>query len=81
MLPAMEHYVYRLSDDQVPVVIITDGPLPAPPGPPNARATRILIGVYEHIDDARAVALWARARAEELQDRAPLEGAGAGGQE
>jgi hypothetical protein len=75
----MEHYVYRLSDDQVPVVIITDGPLPPPPsGPPGARATRFLIGVYEHIDDARAVALLARARAEELQDRAPLEGAGAG---
>ena len=78
MLTAMEHYVYRLSDDQVPVVIITEAPLPPPT---NARATRILIGVYEDIDDARAVALWARARAEELQDRAPLEGPRAGGQE
>jgi hypothetical protein len=77
----MEHYVYRLSDDKVPVVIITDGPLPPSPPGPTARAMRILIGVYEHIDDARAVALWARARAEELQDRAPLEGAGAGAQE
>ena len=79
ILPAMEHYVYRLSDDQVPVVIITETPLP--PGPANARSTRILIGVYEDIDDARAVALWARARAAELQDRPPLEGAGAHGQE
>ena len=52
--------MYRLTDDLVPVVIISDGPLP--PSPRSPTSLRVLIGVYEHIDDARAAALWARER-------------------
>ena len=58
--PGVDLHVYRLTDDLVPVVIISDGPLP--PAPRSLSSLRVLIGVYEHIDDARAAALWTRER-------------------
>ena len=74
----MAHHVYRLSDDPVPVVVIAPDPLPLPP--PHLRNTvRVLVGVYDDIDEAQAAAR--RLRTAALQDRPLLEGARAQHQE
>jgi hypothetical protein len=48
-------HVYRLSDDSVPVVVISWGPLP-PPGAWGSQPLRELIGVYDRLEDARDAA-------------------------
>ena len=74
----MPHHVYRLSDDPVPVVVIAPDPLPLPP--PHLRNTvRVLVGVYDDIDEAQAAAR--RLRTAALQDRPLLEGPRAQDQE
>jgi hypothetical protein len=55
MLSRMGFHVYRLTDDDTPVVIISQGPLPPPVSwrlPPE----RVLVGVYETVDEARTAA-------------------------
>ncbi len=48
-------HVYRLTDDSVPIVVISSGPLPPPRslGPTPARE---LIGVYDDLAEAREAA-------------------------
>jgi len=74
----MPHHVYRLSDDPVPVVVIAPDPLPLPPA--HLRNTvRVLVGVYDDIDEAQAAAR--RLRTAALQNCPLLEGPRAQGQE
>ena len=48
-------HVYRLTDDSVPIVVISSGPLP-PPRSLGPRPIRELIGVYDNLSDARDAA-------------------------
>jgi hypothetical protein len=48
-------HVYRLTDDSVPIVVISAGPLP-PPRSLGPRPTRELIGIYDTLADARDAA-------------------------
>ena len=57
--PGMELHVYRLTDDEVPVVVISMGPLP-PPRRWDPRSIRELIGVYATMEEAHEAAMKAR---------------------
>ncbi len=67
ILSRMQLHVYRLTDDDVPVVVISSGPLPPPGG--WGQPARELLGVYDSLTDAREAAFRAREASRPIPSR------------